>query len=139
MKKLLALAICCLYVILSSIQSSAENRTISWDPVTTYTDDTFIPSSLFPVYYDIYWSSTTDFLLPGIHTIVIGETNVLHVFDAVVEGLPRQTTIYFSARARLTDGATSEFAPAYAWYVPALPPPVGVPGKPILNSASLYR
>jgi hypothetical protein len=138
MKKLLALAMCCLCMLLSATQLSAEVWTMEWDPVTTYTDNTLIPSSLFPVYYDGYWSSTSDFSSPGIHTLFTSETNASHAFDVITEGMPRQTTIYFSAKSRLSDGATSDFAPAYAWYVPPLPSP-SVPGKPILSNASLYR
>ena len=133
MKKSLAVIICCICFMCSSL-AAAEPRTISWDHVTTYTDNTFIASSLFPVYYEIYWSTTSDFLLPSIRIITNGTTSTLYVFDAVTEGLPRQTIVYFSARARLIDGAISNYAPAYPWLVPAIP----IPGKPTLNSV-LFR
>lgn len=138
--KLLSFIFCCMMICYTSFivlpsQSAAEYRTISWSKVDTYTDNTLIPSYEVIV-YDIYWHTTTNFLLPGIHTIVIGESNTSHQFDAVTEGMPRQTTIYFTGKARqISDGAISSFAPAFPWLVP----PYSVPGKPTLNSTSLRK
>lgn len=145
MKKLLILAICCVYFMLPCL-SAAETRTVSWDRVTTYapymsadnvliTDELIDPNIV--IFYEVYWSTSTDFTqLPSLHTITTQTISTQVSFDAITESLPRQTTIYFTARARLmTDGATSDFAPPYPWFVPAIP----APGKPTLNSAVLNR
>lgn len=132
---LCCMLICCTCIILLPSRSAAELRTISWTAVTTYTDNTLIPTYE-TIVYDIYWHTTTDFLYPGIHTIVIGETTTAHQFDVTAEGLPRSTTVYFTGKARqISNGATSEFAPAYTWTVP----PVPIPGTPTLNSTSLHK
>jgi len=135
MKKLFLMTICCLCILLLQ-QSAAEMRTISWEAVTTYTDNTFIDLQIYTVVYEVYWNTSPDFFLPSLHTIAVNILGTSKTFDAFTEGLPRQTTVYFTAKARLLNTEdVSDFAPAYAWYVPPLP----TPGKPTLNSAALGR
>ena len=92
----------------------AETRTISWDPVTTYTDNT--PIAPKTVSYTAYWS--TDPLFGTLNTLGISLTTTSTTFDPTVQGMPRGGTVYFTAKAVLNTGEESALSPAYSWVVP---------------------
>jgi hypothetical protein len=107
----------------------AETRTISWNPVTTYTDGTPIEAGK-TVTYSAYW--TTDPGLGSLRTIGTSLATNSTAFDPDVQGMPRGGTVYFTAKAVLTTGEESVLSPAYAWAVPlasTLPPPPPPPSK----------
>jgi len=110
-------------IFLASIHSAfAETRTISWDPVTSYTDGTPIEAGK-KVNYTAYW--TTDPGLGSLHTIGSSLATTSTSFDPDVQGMTRGGTVYFTAKAFLSTGEVSELSPAYAWAVsPAKPAPV---------------
>src|SRR3990172_11990988 len=109
--------------ILATLASPAfpETRTISWDPVTTYTDGTPIEAGK-TVTYSAYW--TTDPGLGSLHTIGTSLTMTSTTFDPDVQGMTRGGTVYFTAKAALNSGEESALSPAFAWVVPVVTPPV---------------
>ncbi|MFA6146821.1 MAG: hypothetical protein WC899_01250 [bacterium] len=98
----------------------AETRTISWDPVTTYTDNTPIPSGV-TVSYSVYW--TTDPGLGSLHTIAASLATTSTTFDPDLQGMTRGGTVYFAAKDVLSTGEQSALSIAYAWVVPVVSPP----------------
>jgi len=86
--------------------------TISWDPVTTYTDNTAIEASKLPVYYYIRKDGA-----------VIGNkiTATSLQFLDTGHGLTRG----FTAQAELATGEVSVESPVYSWTVP-----LGIPRAP---------
>ena len=119
-------------ILLASIPSAfAETRTISWDPVTTYTDGTPIGAGS-TVTYTAYWTSD-----PGVGSLrTIGTSIATNstTFDPDVLGMTRGGTVYFTAKAILSTGETSELSPAYAWVVtPATRAPAAPTGGIIIK------
>jgi hypothetical protein len=111
-------------ILLASIpRAFAETRTISWDPVTTYTDNTLIGTGI-TVSYSVYW--TTDPGLGSLRTIGASLTTTSTTFDPDVQGMTRGGTVYFTAKDVLSTGEVSALTPAYAWVVPLATPPPGV-------------
>ena len=108
----------------------AESRTISWIPVTTYTDGTPIEAGK-TVTYSAYW--TTDPGLGSLRTIGTSLATTSTAFDPDVQGMTRGGTVYFTAKAVLNTGEVSALSPGYAWLVPIVtsppptPPPLGAP------------
>jgi len=86
--------------------------TVSWGPVTTYTDNTAIESSKLPVKYEIKKDGVV---------LVTGTTATSYVFSDTGHGLTRS----FTAKATLNTGEASAESPAYSWTVP-----LGVPRHP---------
>ena len=117
----------------------AETRTISWDPVTTYTDNTPIEAGK-TVTYSAYW--TTDPGLGSLHTIGTGIATTSTTFDPGVQGMTRGGTVYFTAKAVLNTGEESALSPAYSWVVPLVTPPpavlvsIAVSGPSSVNESS---
>ena len=98
----------------------AEQRTVSWNPVTTYTDGAPIEAGK-TVTYSAYW--TTDPGLGSLHTIGSSLATTYTTFDPDVQGMPRGGTVYFTAKATLNTGEESALSPGYAWLVPIITPP----------------
>ena len=86
----------------------AETRTISWAPVTTYTDGTPIEAGK-TVTYSAYW--TTDPGLGSLHTIGTSIATTSTQFDPDVQGMTRGGTVYFTAKAVLNTGEESASPP----------------------------
>jgi hypothetical protein len=95
--------------------ASAEPRTISWNPVSTYTDGTPIEAGK-TVTYSAYW--TTDPGLGSLRTIGTSLATTSTTFDPTVQGMPRGGTVYFTTKAVLNTGEASTLSPAYSWVVP---------------------
>lgn len=86
--------------------------TISWDPVTTYTDNSAIETSKLPVRYEIKKDGAV---------LVTGTTATSFAFSDTGHGLTRS----FTAKATLQTGEASAESPAYSWTVP-----LGAPRTP---------
>ena len=114
-----------------AIPAFAETRTISWDPVTTYTDSTLIEAGK-TVNYTAYW--TTDPGLASLRTLGTSLTTTSTTFDPAVQGMTRGGTVYFTAKAVLNTGDASALSPAYAWVVPLVTPP---PSPAVLSSIAV--
>jgi hypothetical protein len=121
-------------ILLASIPCAfAETRTISWDPVTTYTDNTPIEAGK-TVNYTAYW--TTNPGLGSLVTIGTSLTTTSTTFDPTVQGMTRGGTVYFTAKAVLNTGEESSLSPAYAWVVPLVAPPTAVLTSIAVNGPS---
>jgi hypothetical protein len=101
----------------------AETQTISWDPVTTYTDGTSIEAGK-TITYSAYW--TTDPGLGSLHAIGTSLTTISTTFDPDAQGMTGGGTVYFTAKAVADTGEESALSPAYAWVVPPATPPAAV-------------
>ena len=113
-------------ILLASVPYAfAETRTISWDPVTTYTDNTAIEAGK-TVTYTAYWSTDAGLSLASLRTIGTSLTTTSTTFDPTVQGMTRGGTVYFTAKAVLNTGEESALSPAYAWVVPLVTPPPAV-------------
>ena len=77
----------------------AETRTMSWDPVTTYTDGTPIEPGK-TVTYTAYWTTDAALSLASLHTIGAPVTTTSTTFDPTVQGMIRGGTVYFTAESR---------------------------------------
>ena len=110
----------------------AEPRTISWAPVTTYTDGTPIETGK-TVTYSAYW--TTDPGLGSLHTIGTGIAATSTQFDPDVQGMTRGGTVYFTAKAVLNTGEESVLSPGYSWVVPLATPPPPPPTATLISIA----
>ncbi|HEY5460868.1 MAG TPA: hypothetical protein VIJ89_03875, partial [Deferrimonas sp.] len=96
----------------------AETRTISWDPVSTYTDNTQITGKT--ISYTAYWSTDAGLSLASLHTIGASLTTTSTTFDPDVQGMTRGGTVYFTAKAVLNSGEESALSPAFSWVVPVV-------------------
>jgi hypothetical protein len=115
----------------------AETRTISWNPVTTYTDGTPIEAGK-TITYSAFW--TTDPGLGSLHDIGTSLATTSTTFDPDVLGMPRGGTVYFTAKAVLNTGEDSVLSSAQSWVVPLAsttptppppaPPPPTTPPEP---------
>jgi uncharacterized protein YxeA len=79
--------------------------TVSWQPVTTYTDNSLIEAAKMPVKYEIKKDGVV---------LVTGTTATSHAFVDTGHGLTRS----FTAKAVLQTGEASVESPAYSWTVP---------------------
>ena len=119
----------------------AETRTISWDPVTTYTDNTPIEAGK-TVSYTAYWTTDPGLSLASLHTIGTSLATTSTTFDPTVQGMTRGGTVYFTAKAVLNTGEESALSPAYSWVVPFVTPPpavltsIAVSGPSSVNESS---
>ncbi|MDD5762771.1 MAG: hypothetical protein PHP88_09740 [bacterium] len=109
-----------------------ETRTISWDPVTTYTDNTLIEAGK-TVSYSAYW--TTDPGLGSLRTLGTSLPTTSTTFDPDVQLMTRGGTVYFTAKAVLSTGEESALSPAYAWVVPLVTPPPPPPPATLTSIA----
>ena len=128
MNKAKAAKVLLLVGILAALATSAfaETRTMSWEAVTAYTDNTLIAPKT--VNYTAYW--TTDPGLGTLHTIGASLATTSATFDPTVQGMTRGGTVYFTAKAVLNTGEESSLSPAYAWVVPVVTPPPPPPPPP---------
>lgn len=101
-------------------KARAETRTLSWDPVTKYTDNTLVVAPALPVTYDMFWATTIPRLVTNPVSLINNTTATSTVFDQVTQGMVRGTTVYFSGRAKTAIGEDSVNSPAFAWLVPNL-------------------
>jgi hypothetical protein len=101
-------------------KAQAETKTLSWNPVTQYTDNTPVIAPALPVTYDAFWATTIARLATNPVSLIANTTSTSVVFDIITQGMVRGSTIYFSARAKTAIGETSANSPGFAWTVPGL-------------------
>lgn len=102
--------------------AAAETRTLSWDPVITYTDNTPIESGK-TVAYTVYWSSDAALSQASLRLIASSLTQTSATFDVDAQGMTRGQTAYFTLKSVLSTGEESALSAAYAWNVPPLSGP----------------
>jgi len=120
-----------------ALPAFAETRTISWGPVTTYTDGTPIETGK-PILYTVYWTTDPGLAAASLRTIGASLATTSTTFDPDVQEMTRGGTVYFTAKAVLSTGEASELTPAYAWVVapatsPTKPPPAPPTGGMIIK------
>ncbi len=100
------------------LTGSAFAETLSWDPVTKYTDGTNIAPAT--VSYRAYW--TTDATLTtGLNAIGSATSSTSATFDVTASGMPRGSIIYFTCKATVA-GVDSGLASPLSWNVPVRTP-----------------
>jgi hypothetical protein len=121
-------------ILLLASTHAAECRTftISWNPVTAYTDNS--PISGVGVSYTIYWTADPALSPSSLKTVAASLPATSTVFDPEAIGMTAGQSVYFAAKAVLASGLESALSPAYSWVVPPLvaplPPPVPPPPPP---------
>ncbi len=97
-----------------------ETRTVSWSPVTKYTDGTTITGKT--ISYSVYWTTDSS-LRTSLNTIAAGVTQTSATFDPAAQGMVSGGTVYFTMKTTLSTGEESSLSGAYPWAVPAVAPP----------------
>jgi hypothetical protein len=92
----------------------AMGETLSWNAVTTYTDDT--PIAPATVTYQAYWT-TDSTLSTDLEEIGESTTSTSKNFDVDTEEMPRGTVIYFTCIC-IVGGVNSDLATPLSWTVP---------------------
>ncbi|MBE0569362.1 MAG: hypothetical protein IH576_01850, partial [Deltaproteobacteria bacterium] len=95
--------------------TSAATHTISWSPVTTYTDGTAISGKT--ISYSVYWSTSSS--LSTKTAIASGLTTTSRTFDPAALGMTAGSTVYFAMKTTLSSGEESALCGARSWVVPA--------------------
>lgn len=125
--------------------AESRNFTISWDPVTAYTDNS--PISGVSVTYTIYWTADPALSPASLKPVSTALPNTSTVFDPELLGMTVGQRVYFAAKAVLATGLESSLSPSYMWTVPPpvepgpspppLPPPPPPPTAATLSSLSI--
>ncbi|RJP23815.1 MAG: hypothetical protein C4529_03485, partial [Deltaproteobacteria bacterium] len=117
----------------------AETRTVSWDPVTTYTDNTAIEAGKI-ITYTMYWSADPALSTTSLQQIASGLTTTSTTFDPGVQGMTRGSTVYFTGKTVLSTGEESALSPAFPWVVPVVATPtlssIAVSGPASVNEGA---
>jgi len=118
-----------------AIPAFAETRTVSWNPVATYTDGTPFESGK-TVSYSVYW--TTDPGLGSLRTIGTSIATSSRSFDPAALGMTPGGTAYFTTKAVMNTGEASALSPAYSWVVPLVTsPPAGLSSVKVNGPSSV--
>jgi len=98
----------------------ARMRTVSWDPVTTYTNNTLIEAGKV-LEYMVGWSYDNTLSDANINWLPMADNSLTSCpFDDAVFGATKDSTIYFTARAFVrAEGNGSDKSPGYRWQVSA--------------------
>jgi hypothetical protein len=103
-------------VVVSLLPQSVEARmrTISWDPVTTYTDNTLIVGKT--VTYQSYWTNDVNLAPGNLNPIPMADNTLTSAsFDDAI--MQADSPVYFTAIAVLREtGESSALSPGYLWY-----------------------
>jgi len=119
-KKPFAAFLCVVATILAiPCAGNAETRTVCWDPVTEYLDNTPIESWV-TVTYTIYWSSDPEVPTASLRQIASAVSTTCLSFDPDTQGMTRGETTYLTATATLSTGEESGLASPCPWVVPTL-------------------
>lgn len=94
-------------------RAQAQTRTVSWEAVTTYTDNTPIESANLPVKYNIYMQDNVTNIITQITT---GTTSISTTFDDA--SLIKGRTYKFFGQAFIVNGNASDNSVKYGWMVP---------------------
>ncbi len=109
---------------LAAIPAFAESYTISWNPVTGYTDNTAFETGK-TLTYTVYWTTDAALSAASLKSIGSGLSTTSSTFDPTTAAMTRGTTIYFTVKATLNTGEESALATGVAWLVPRK-----IPGTP---------
>lgn len=108
-----------------AIPAFAESYTVSWDPVSTYSDGSVFEAGK-TVTYTVYWTTDATLSAASLKPLASSTATVSKVFDPTVAGMTRGNTVYFTVKSILNTGEESALATGVAWVVPKKTP--GTPG-----------
>jgi hypothetical protein len=91
--------------------ASAETWTLSWNPLTTYTDGTPITGKT--IIYSLCWSTDPGTLAP-MAPISTGVTQTSTTFDPAPQGMIPGRTVYFRMKTALNTGEVSDYSAVMA-------------------------
>src|SRR5512146_3089746 len=104
MKKIFAVLLLAIATIVAvPLPVIAENRLVSWNPSTTYTDGTPFAAGT-TVTYDVFWTSDAALSPASLRRIASSIAATSTTFDPEALGIPRGQTAYFTADAVLNSG-----------------------------------
>lgn len=103
-------------ILLCGTDANARVRTVSWDPVTTYTDNTTIEVGNLPVTYDIWY----------VDSVTLTRTDVcvkcLTTSTTFSDGSMISGRLYvFYGQAFLQNTIASDNSPGYDWFTYFIP------------------
>ena len=107
-----------LILYLSVLPVFAVTNTVSWDPVTTYTDNTLVEPSKLPVTYIVKMDDV----------VICTTFNTSCTFEHVNADQDH----WFTAMARLVTLEESAWSPDYLWHCPPAGIPSTTPAEPII-------
>lgn len=99
--------------LLSAPVALAGTRTVSWGPVTTYTDNTEIEAWNLPILYDVWYVDSVTATRTDV-CVKCSTTSSTFSDALMISG----RLYYFYGKAFAQDGAASEDSPGYDWTVP---------------------
>jgi hypothetical protein len=101
--------------------ASAEQRQVSWTPVTTYTNGTPIGTDK-ALTYNVYWTTDPALSTGSLRNLASSLPETSATFDPTDAAMPRGQTVYFTVKSVLNTGEQSPLSAARAWNVPVLVP-----------------
>jgi len=101
-----------------SVHAEIVIRTVSWDPVSTYTDGTPVEPAKLPVTYTVKMDNV----------VICTTTNTSCTFPHANADQDH----LFTAMARLVTLEESAWSPDYPWHCPAASVPSTTPNNPII-------
>jgi hypothetical protein len=110
---------------LTAIPAFAESYTVSWNPVSTYSDGSAFEAGK-TVTYTVYWTTDASLSAASLKAIASSTAATSATFDPTVAGMTRGNTAYFTVKSILNTGEESALAAGVAWVVPKKTP--GTPG-----------
>ena len=109
----------------AAVPAFAETYTVSWNPVTTYSDGSAFEAGK-TVTYTVYWTTDSTLSAASLKPIASSTAATSGTFDPTVAGMTRGNTVYLTVKSILNTGEESALAAGVAWVVPKKTP--GTPG-----------
>jgi hypothetical protein len=109
----------------SAAPAYAESYTVSWNPVTAYSDGAPLEAGK-TVAYSVYWTTDPSLSAGTLKPVASSTSAVSATFDPTTAGMTRGKAVYFTMKSVLGTGKESPLSPAYSWTVPKKAP--GSPG-----------
>ena len=118
------------------LSAFAEQRQVSWTPVTTYTDGTPIGADK-TLTYNVYWTTDSALSTGSLRNLASSLPETTLPFDPTNAGMPRGQTVYFTVKSILNTGEQSSLSAPMAWSVPALVP--SSPGNIVTSNQAPWQ
>lgn len=127
--------------------AQAENRQLSWDAVTTYTDGTPI-ETWNNVNYTVYWSNDPWLASDTLRTLIPSTPETSVTFDPAAGDMSSYQMVYFAIRSVLSSGKESVLSdampysplpPAVTTVVPMPPGNIGITNVSTTGSSGTWK
>jgi len=89
---------------------------LAWDPVSTYTDGTQIPSGTI-VDYSAYWTTDSTLSESSLVPLASSTSSLSVYFDPTAQGMKRNQRVYLTTRAKDSTGKKSHLSASIPWKV----------------------